>query len=103
MSRSDSADPNLQQLAERLHTHVDRLAGLIGPRPLGKPVALEAAATYIEREFQNLGDVVERQSFDVAGQRTSNLVIERRGTKRSEEIVILGAHYDTVSTTPGAD
>ena len=98
---TNEADP--RQLAGRLHTHVDRLAGLIGPRHLGKPVALEAAATYIEREFQNFGDTVERQSYDVGRQRASNLVIERRGTKRPEEIVILGAHYDTVSTTPGAD
>ncbi len=63
--RSDSLDPSLRQLAERLHTHVDRLAGLIGPRHLGKPVALEAAATYIEREFENLGDVVERHWYEV--------------------------------------
>jgi len=98
---TNDADP--RQLAERLHTHVDRLAGLIGPRHLGKPVALEAAATYIEREFQNAGEVVERQWYDVGRQRASNLIVERRGTIRPKEIVVLGAHYDTVSTTPGAD
>jgi Zn-dependent M28 family amino/carboxypeptidase len=96
-------DHNRRQLAERLHTHVDRLAGLIGPRHLGKPAALNAAATYIEREFQSLGDVVERKSYDVDGQQATNLVIERRGTRYPNELVILGAHYDTVPTTPGAD
>jgi Zn-dependent M28 family amino/carboxypeptidase len=95
------ADP--RQLAERLRTHVDRLAGLIGPRHLGKPVALEAAATYIEREFQAFGASVERQWYETQGQQTCNLVIERVGTKRPDQIVILGAHYDTVSITPGAD
>ncbi len=95
------ADP--RQLAERLRTHVDRLAGLIGPRHLGKPVALEAAATYIEREFQAFGSTVERQWYETQGQQTCNLVVERLGTKQPKQIVILGAHYDTVRTTPGAD
>jgi hypothetical protein len=100
-SASPDADP--RRLAERLRTHVDRLAGLIGPRHLGKPVALEAAATYIEREFQAFGDAVERQWYEAQNQRTCNLVVERPGTSRSDEIVILGAHYDTVWMTPGAD
>jgi len=97
------ADSDSGHLSQRLRTHVDRLAGLIGPRHLGKPVALEAAATYIEREFQAHGDSVERQWYETQGQRTCNLVVERPGIKRPDEIVILGAHYDTVSTTPGAD
>jgi Zn-dependent M28 family amino/carboxypeptidase len=97
------ADDDPQQIAQRLRLHVDRLAGLIGPRHLGKPLALEAAATYIERELQSFGDTVDRQWFEAQDQRTCNLVVERPGTRRRDEIVILGAHYDTVSTTPGAD
>jgi Zn-dependent M28 family amino/carboxypeptidase len=101
LASTSDADP--RQLAERLRTHVDRLAGLIGPRHLGKPVALEAAATYIERELQALGATVERQWYETQGQKTRNLIVERLGTKRPNQIVILGAHYDTVSITPGAD
>ena len=96
-------DPDSQELAQRLHTHVDRLAGLIGPRHPGKPVALEAAATYVEREFQNFGDTVERQWYDADGVNVSNLVVERPGSRSPQEIVVLGAHYDTVPPTPGAD
>jgi Zn-dependent M28 family amino/carboxypeptidase len=105
MSNDSPANPDAdpRRLAERLRTHVDRLAGLIGPRHLGKPVALEAAATYIEREFQAFGDTVERQWYEAQNQRTCNLVVERPGIKRRDEIVILGAHYDTVWMTPGAD
>jgi hypothetical protein len=98
-----NADSKRDEIAERLRTHVDRLAGLIGPRHPGKPVALEAAATYVEREFQNLGDAVERQCYDASGVNVSNLVIQRRGSRSPEEIVVLGAHYDTVPVTPGAD
>jgi Zn-dependent M28 family amino/carboxypeptidase len=97
------SDSEPRCIAERLRTHVDRLAGLIGPRHLGKPAALEAAATYIEGEFQTFGHTVERHWYETQGQRTCNLIVERLGTNRPEQIVILGAHYDTVSTTPGAD
>jgi hypothetical protein len=98
-----TADSDPRRLAERLHTHVDRLAGLIGSRHVGKPVALEAAATYIEREFRSIGDTVERQWYVAQNERTCNLVVERPGGRLRDEIVILGAHYDTVWTTPGAD
>ena len=43
-----TADP---QLTERLRQHVDCLAGLIGPRHLGRPSAFQAAAIYVDREL----------------------------------------------------
>ena len=55
------------QLVERLRQHVDVLAELIGPRHVGRPKALESAATYVERQFLALGDEVERQTYDVEG------------------------------------
>jgi Zn-dependent M28 family amino/carboxypeptidase len=32
-----------------------------------------------------------------------NIFIEKRGRKRPDKILVIGAHYDTVSGTPGAD
>ncbi len=90
-------------LSDRLYTHVDRLAGLIGPRHLGKPNSLDVTTTYIERAFVDLGDSVVRQTYEVDDAQVANLVVERRGTRRADEIVVLGAHYDSVPTTPGAD
>ena len=92
-----------QQLAERLYRHVDCLADLIGPRHPLKPVALKAAAGYIEREFSALGYSVERQAYDVDHGQVANLVMEVTGTRRGQEVLIIGAHYDTIPTTPGAD
>jgi Zn-dependent M28 family amino/carboxypeptidase len=96
-------DNDHHELTERLRTHVDRLAGLIGARHPGKPVALDAAATYVEREFQKLGETVDRQSYNADGERVSNLIVERRGSRSPKQIVVVGAHYDTVPSTPGAD
>ncbi|GMU80171.1 MAG: hypothetical protein AMXMBFR47_00420 [Planctomycetota bacterium] len=91
-------------LARRLHQHVDRLAGLIGPRHFGKPDSIAAAITLIEREFAGMGDSVRREEYTLdTGQTATNLIVERRGTTRPDEVVVLGAHYDTVPETPGAD
>jgi len=94
-------------LIENLRRHVERLAGLIGPRHLGRPRTLAAAATLIEVELQQSGYVVERLPYQVGDEEVANLVAEIPGTggrlKTAEEIVVLGAHYDTIPETPGAD
>jgi Zn-dependent M28 family amino/carboxypeptidase len=92
-----------QELIARLRQHVDRLAGLIGPRHIGAPKALEAAATLVERELSVAGYTVERQWYLAQGHSVANLIAEIPGTSRADQIVVLGAHYDTVATTPGAD
>lgn len=90
-------------IRENLWLHVDRLAGLIGPRILSKPKTIEATVGYIENQWREMGFDVQRETFAAIGDTATNLVVERAGTKRPEEIVLLGAHYDTVPTTPGAD
>ena len=90
-------------IRENLRLHVDRLAGLIGPRFLGKPKSIQATVGYIENEWANIGFNVQRETFNALDDSATNLVVERTGGKRAEEIVLLGAHYDTVWTTPGAD
>jgi len=92
-----------ERLVDNLRRHVDRLAGLIGPRHTGAPKALEAAATLIERELSASGYAIERQSYLAQGHDVANLVAEIPGTKRADQVIVLGAHYDTVETTPGAD
>lgn len=91
------------ELEQRLRLHVDRLAGLIGPRHLGRRTAFDAAATYVERELGQCGDRVDLEKYDADGEEVANIVIERPGTKSREQIVVVGAHYDTFGITPGAD
>ena len=51
-----------------------------------------------------MGLAVERQSFVTgAGVPTANLIATVQGAGAAEEIVIVGAHYDTADATPGAD
>ena len=91
------------ELEERLRRHVARLAGEIGPRGIFRPEALAAAADYIESEWRAQGYAVARQTYDAVGVACSNLSVEIPGAARPEEILLVGAHYDTVESTPGAD
>lgn len=86
-----------------LRLHVDRLAGLIGPRTLRKPKTIVATIGYIEDQWSEMGYSVDRECYDAIDDEATNLIVEKAGTKRADEIVLLGAHYDTVFTTPGAD
>ena len=97
MSRED------QVLAHRLRTHVERLAGEIGERNVFIPEALRHAAAYIEDEWRTLGYAVERLEYHVSGIRCANLVASRKGNVRQSEILLLGAHYDSVVGSPGAN
>lgn len=90
-------------LRERLHGGVQKLAGEIGERNIDRYKALEAAATWLEASFQDAGYRVERQGFEAFGRRCDNLVVERRGTAAPGEIVVIGAHYDSVAGSPGAN
>lgn len=86
-----------------LRLHVDRLAGLIGPRYLEKPKTIEATIGYLTGQWREMGYDVTEETYDALGHEATNLIVETPGSRRSDEIVVLGAHYDTVSVTPGAD
>ncbi|MGQ4807609.1 Bacterial leucyl aminopeptidase [Candidatus Entotheonellaceae bacterium PAL068K] len=86
-----------------LHRHVRMFAGKIGERNLWRYAALEAAARYIEETLQGMGYEVRTQSFEVAGKTVKNLEAVLVGSTRAEEIVLIGAHYDSVLDSPGAN
>jgi len=88
---------------DRLRRHVTRLAGEIGERNLWRPSALGEAADWLEAAFREAGDRVRRHEFTAAGQTVCNLEVERAGTVRPQEIVLVGAHYDSVLGSPGAN
>lgn len=92
-----------QEIASGLRPHVERLAGDIGERNTQHPKALESAAQYIETELKSLGYVSKRQVFVASGQQVANIETEVQGTATPNEIVIVGAHYDSVFGTPGAN
>jgi len=98
------ADEPLLALAEELRRDVAALAVEIGERNvLSRPRELALAADRIEVEFETAGYVVQRQTYQVSGCDCDNVEVEIPGTDRPEEIVIIGAHYDTIVGTAGAN
>jgi Zn-dependent M28 family amino/carboxypeptidase len=79
------------------------LAGTIGERNLWSYGALERAAQYISTQLTTSGYTARRQTFDLAKLPLSNVEAVLEGTARAAEIVIIGAHYDTVAGCPGAN
>jgi Zn-dependent M28 family amino/carboxypeptidase len=64
---------------------------------------LSRAADFIEQEFTSLGMKVESQAYGTYSSRVRNLIVEKRGQNDSKPQILIGAHYDTVVNTPGAD
>ncbi|HET7747255.1 MAG TPA: M28 family peptidase, partial [Vicinamibacteria bacterium] len=95
-------EPQDQAVRDRLRAHVEHLAGRIGERNVWAPRELEAAAVYVEEQLGAAGDPVERHEFSAEGARVRNVVAERRGSDPAA-IVVVGAHYDSVLGSPGAN
>ncbi|TWT38043.1 Aminopeptidase YwaD precursor [Posidoniimonas corsicana] len=96
-------DPDRSLIEANLRLHVDRLAGLIGPRTLARPKTIQATIGYLQGQWGEMGYHVEQEHYDAYGDEATNLIVEQPGRRRVDEVVLLGAHYDTFYATPGAD
>ena len=101
---------------DQLRRHVRKLAGEIGERNLIQYTALREAADYVHHSFEQAGYDVERQTYDVAPRSffglsevpeqplaCANLIAEIPGSEKPAEIVVVGAHFDSVEGSPGAN
>jgi Zn-dependent M28 family amino/carboxypeptidase len=95
------SEPN--ELPQCLREHVTQLAAAIGERNVFRPQALHAAADYIRGQWTTMGYEVHTQSYRAEGVLSENLEVTRPGTRRADEIVLIGAHYDSVAGSPGAN
>ena len=91
----------IDDIEGRVELHVRTLADEIGPRDVFVPDKLNAAADYIRTFWEKIGYQVSAQTFSVQNVECQNLAIEIPGRSKPGEIVLVGAHYDTVSWAPG--
>ncbi|MDJ0850376.1 MAG: M28 family peptidase [Myxococcota bacterium] len=98
-----AGDAEAAALATALREHVVELAQTIGERNFDRFVELEQAAAYVSARLAAVGCAVERRDFVVWEGSVSNLVCELPGGERADEIVVVGAHYDSVGGSPGAN
>jgi Zn-dependent M28 family amino/carboxypeptidase len=88
---------------QALYDHVHALSVVIGSRSLREYGNIRQAEQYIRTFLDKQEIPSELQGYDHEGNRFNNIVVSLEGDSRREETIIIGAHYDTVSGTPGAD
>jgi aminopeptidase YwaD len=95
-----SAAPDLGPLEERLRRHVATLAS--APRVPGSRAHREAE-DYIGNTLQEAGFVVQDFTYAEAGFPCTNLLTRPLPDEPELPLLIVGAHYDSVRGSPGAD
>jgi hypothetical protein len=88
-------------LRAELVADVKTLAGDIGERNLSRYPQLQAATEFIETSFTHAGLTPRRESYELRGRSCHNIEVEIPGSR--PEIFVVGAHYDSVSGSPGAN
>ena len=118
VSKPGPLSPDEVALREELRANVQKLAGEIGERNMWHYAQLNAAADFIEDSFSRAGLRTRRDGYEMGGQTCHNIEAEILGSPRTAispgarspnegnglpPIVIIGAHYDSVFGSPGAN
>jgi Zn-dependent M28 family amino/carboxypeptidase len=90
-------------IRSHLERHVYKLAGEIGGRSMERYHGLSAAADYIRSQLHELGYKMFDQVYVSDGHEVSNIEAQLPGGHDAEEVVVVGAHYDTWADLPGAN
>lgn len=101
VSSAAALSPEEIVLREELRADVQMLAGQIGERNMAHYPQLNAAANFIESSFTRAGLQPRRDTYELDGRPCHNIEAEIRGA--SPQIVLVGAHYDSVFGAPGAN
>src|SRR5437016_7661709 len=101
VSAAAALSANEIELRDELRADVQKLAGEIGERNLPRYPALLAAADFIEQSFVAAGLQPRRDTYEIRGRACHN--IETQIVGRSADVVLIGAHYDSVFGAPGAN
>jgi len=93
------------KLRSELSNVVRKLSITFGVRNYLQTNALNSTANYIERSLSASGLSVKRQKYNIRKHEFYNIIGEKKGATRPDEILVIGAHYDTVlgCITPGAN
>jgi Zn-dependent M28 family amino/carboxypeptidase len=91
------------RLRPSLAADVRTLSVDIGERNVAHPAAYAAAADWIGSQLRQAGLLVHEESYAAGRSLARNIVGEIQGTGARDQILIIGAHYDSVDGTPGAN
>lgn len=92
-----------KQLSLDLKQDLESFSGEIGEHNYIQYENLKAAETFLLSRLEAAGYTVQFQGYDIDNQRFNNIEVEIPGTEKADEILIIGAHYDSVVGSPGAN
>lgn len=90
-------------LRDRLRDHVHYLGREIGERNRSHYEGLEKSRRYIEERFRESGYAVRSRSFEIQGKTFHNVEATSGDVPDSSPCIVVGAHYDSVTGSPGAN
>ncbi len=99
--RAQRKDFEFVPIEKNLKDHVNFLAHGLAPRNSANLDSLNKAADYIFNYFASTGVKPEFQHFTADGLEYKNVRLRLKG--KSENLIVIGAHYDVNGLTPGAD
>lgn len=95
--------PAQDTLAGELEAHVRMLSESIGERHVRQPAKLAMAADHVETELRRGDGHFHRETFVADEVEVANLVLELPGRSRPAELLVIGAHYDSLPGCPAAN
>lgn len=114
MPKPEKKEPDISNMelinnrAERLEVNVQSLADDIGQRNMHTPGSMDRTVSWLEKRFREIGLELQNHTYTLQRGRYSgldavNVAAQIEGTEKSNEIVVIGAHYDSVFGSPGAN
>ncbi len=96
--------PDQLAIRDRLSANVSDLTSSIGERNMGARASLPTTVAYIKKKLADSGYTeVNELPYSVGAQKVSNLEVILRGSDLAADNIVVGAHYDSVPGTVGAN
>ncbi len=94
---------DIPKTVERLKAHLHELTVVIGERSVRVPDNLAKTANYIQSFYEAIGLTVYTEPYDYQELTVANVVANISSNTRPGRRYLVGAHYDSVAGTVGAD
>lgn len=94
---------DIEKTGQRIQNHLNQLTVAIGERSVRLPENLTKTADYIVSFYDNLGLQVRKEPYEYHGMTVVNVVSEITFGHQPTHHFLIGAHYDSVMGTVGAD
>lgn len=91
------------QIKDNLNKHVDFLANTIGQRNVYTLNSLKQSAKYISDKLAICNTNPVSQEYLIDQLSVSNVIGTKTTSTNSKGVIVIGAHYDTILDSPGAN